>query len=211
MYQRPRIKLLFSRRTYDTLADYAQNTHDGIDGNANYGTPPSLSTYQGLIDALRDAITAWGTIHNRGSRGDHENLLVARTNLEVGIMQMAAYCESATPYDAAALTNAGWEIKNISSPAQPLPAPANLRQIVRANLAQGLAKIKCNLVKGAKAYIFSREAVAPETAPVYYNSSNTEVIISDLIDGQLYRFRVAALGGAGMGATSDVCEVRVTS
>src|SRR5205814_8449028 len=121
------IKLNLRRLSHQQVLDLANSVVVALTAAvATYAVPnPALAGVSTDATALSDAITAWGPKGNRGSRLDHINLLVARTQVELDLTMLSEYAMNTTPYDLAALATTGFALKKTKTPQGILEAPQN--------------------------------------------------------------------------------------
>src|SRR5437016_6111911 len=98
---KPIIKLNLKKLTPSGVLTLANTVGTSLAAaSAVYVTPfPALASLTTAATALDTAITAWGTVHNRGSHQAHINMLDARATVELLLTQLANYCMDTTPYD----------------------------------------------------------------------------------------------------------------
>src|SRR3569832_2760312 len=93
------ISLNASQYSFTGLAGFAQVIHDGFVAEvADYATPkPTMPVFQGDIDALNTAITAWGVKGNRGSHSDYVTLVAAQQVVINDLRMLADYAQNTQP------------------------------------------------------------------------------------------------------------------
>src|SRR5690242_18424636 len=87
------------RVSYTDLQLNSQKVHDGfVTLVADYPTPnPTMIVYQDDIDALKDAILAWGPKGARGSRAQHLVLINVAEKVRDDYRQLAQYAMNTKP------------------------------------------------------------------------------------------------------------------
>lgn len=216
---RPAIRL--ARLSNNGIIVVCQAMHDAIlAAVAVFASPPvSMATFQTNIDAMAAAVQAYGVKGVRGSKQQHTDVLVARTQLKA---------------DATALCNYGADVSrtNSSDPTvqkanmalgrirakngfqkQPINgSPRNARQLLKKAL-HGTGKVYCR---------WQRPAISGETAPPKGYNIEYSITGSPAGPWQLVRsttacnmtiqatnaaftwYRVRALNSRGDGGYSDV-------
>jgi hypothetical protein len=68
MLSKPTISLKLAEKTDGELLTFSNTIAAGLNGNLNYTTPsPTLIDFGSDITDFSDALTAWGSVGNRGS------------------------------------------------------------------------------------------------------------------------------------------------
>ena len=118
------------------------------------------------------------------------------------ITARANNCEAVTPTDLAALQSTGFPLRSASTPVGELPAPGDLRATARKE--EGQIDLRCDTVAGANSYEWQFRPHADNGAGQAIKASTTrKIVATNLTPGQLYAFRVRAIGAAGPGTWSD--------
>ena len=121
--------------------------------------------------------------------------------------QLAAASEGVT-MEAAELESGGWELRGAAVPVGPLAAPENLSASY-GDMA-GSSDLQWDPTRGASSYIgeCATSAAGPWTR--FYEGTKSRCSATGLTSGQLYYFRVAAVGPNGPGPWSDIAEKRAS-
>jgi len=167
------------------------------EGVALFPTPdPTVPVYQAAHDALVDGLLLIGTLESQlqAARNGLPGLVAAlRLNMEA----RAAYVEKTTGGDPAKIPVSGFAVA--ATPGQaigPLPAPSGLK--AEMGDYPETCKVKCDAVKGAHMYVY--EVRLHEDGQEWRQaklSTKSREIISGLVSGKVYAFRMAVIGAAG--------------
>ena len=201
-----KIALGLAKRAVDSLLPLAQNIISSMTGNANYTTP---------IPPLADV-----TAKRTGLLNKHAEVLALSTQLgsaqvemrmlmdELGQMlsDLGGYAESVTSGDRAKLESGGFPIARVPQPIGPLPAPASLAS--STGVMEGTALCRWKAVRGAKSYVAECASAPAGPWTEFYTGTKPRCTAAGLTSGQIYFFRVAAVGAAGQGPWSDISEKR---
>jgi hypothetical protein len=173
-------------------------------GNTSYPaatrvpTDAQVQTAQDDLEAANAAVDAteiaWKmAIQGRDQKEDAwDTVITARAN----------NCEAVTPTDLAALQSTGFPLRSASTPVGELPAPGDLRATARTE--EGQIDLRCDTVAGANSYEWQFRPHADNGAWQAIKASTTrKIVATNLTPGQLYAFRVRAIGAAGPGTWSD--------
>lgn len=131
----------------------------------------------------------------------------ARSDAEDAARALASASEGETT-DAAELQSGGWHLRDPSTPIGPLPAPQNLSGT--GGDLEGEADLHWEPVYGRDTYIAecSTSATGPWTQ--FYVGNTSSCTATGLVSGQMYYFRVRAVGPLGPGPWSDIAQKRAT-
>jgi hypothetical protein len=119
-----------------------------------------------------------------------------------------AYIQSASAGQENKILSAGVEVADAPSPVGQLPAPANLR--ATGGDLEGEADLSWDPVPGRDTYIAECASAATGPWNQIYVGKRSSCTTSDLSSGQMYYFRVRAVGAAGPGPWSDIAHKRAT-
>jgi hypothetical protein len=120
----------------------------------------------------------------------------ARAALDLILTQRGSYVDLVANGDPNVILSSGFQLRANPTPVGDLAAPANLS--VELNDTPGLMLLTWEGVEKARAYNLQ---ISPASTPArtwapLLTSSTTKTRLDDLKLGQLYAFRVAAVGGA---------------
>jgi hypothetical protein len=211
------IKLLLYSMGFDALRSFAQTIHDGFVANiADYATPvPVLPAFQTDIDALADAISAWGTPGARGSHADHVALIDAANVVRDDLRRLADYAQNAQPDNPTSWGAVGFPIKRPKSVPQALQMVQDLRNFVSREIPAGFIRLKWKRPldtdsSDVKGYIIQHNSsnVQPEingsqgVVNVVAIVPNTSIQFQPPYTGANY-FWVTPFNSVGYGVSSD--------
>jgi hypothetical protein len=139
------------------------------------------------------------------------NQRVVVNNLQVtaeNAYRQAGSAAEGVTMDEAQLTGGGWDVRGAPVPVGPLSAPHNLSATFGD--MPGSSDLNWDPVRGAASYIV--ECAISPTGPWTrtYEGTKSSCTASGLTSGQLYYFRVIAVGTAGHSAPSDIAEKRAS-
>ncbi|MEY4916587.1 MAG: hypothetical protein RL616_500, partial [Verrucomicrobiota bacterium] len=147
--------------------------------------------------ALQAAIVAQAAAKEKTSLKD-----AARDLLEAGLRARGNYVENKSGGAEAVILSAALPVKNTPAPVGELPAPVDF--LATMGSLEGQIKLKWKRVRGAASYIVQ---VSPHATPRVWTlaavSPNARAAVSGLTGGEMFAFRVAAVGLAGQGGWSD--------
>ncbi|MGB4776389.1 MAG: fibronectin type III domain-containing protein [Daejeonella sp.] len=172
----------------DFLVDAGQIKFS-MTGNANFPDPnPSLDEIQEGIDEYSAALDNMG--NGTGATLIKEE---KRAKLEKKLKKLGLYVESAADGNAVIAESSGFKLRDKGSPVGVL-AKAYLKVV--PGPAKGSLHLSVDKVRGAKMYQFEYK-LSSDTSNDSWKivvNSQTSVVISNLVSGEEYVFRVAGLG-----------------
>jgi hypothetical protein len=110
--------------------------------------------------------------------------------------------------DEAALLSGGWHLRDAPTPIGELPAPQNLR--ATGGDLEGENDLQWDPVYGRDTYIADCSADAAGPWTQFYVGKKSSCTATGLVPGQLYWFRVRAVGPLGAGPWSDIAQKRAS-
>ncbi len=186
------------------MADKGDYVVSKMQGNASFPTPvPTMPVVIAAIAKLRT------TIKNAQS-GAHDAITarkLATVDLRLLLAALALYVNSTSGSDLNMALSSGFEQVQKPKPVT-LEAPAKVQAKVSA--FQSCVDMRWKSVPGALMYQVYITEGDPATATWTKagTSSRADMRASGLVSGKLYSFRVAALGAAGEGPTSEIVSSR---
>ena len=173
-----------------------------VTGNPHFGTPnPTLTALQALLTTATDAVNAYDATRQSLTmlRTDREDAMEA---LKEGLRALAGYVASASNGDATIILSSGMNVRQDPAPIGLPAAPQNLSAQFGAN--DGTSVLDWESVRGGRSYLVecATNALGPWTQVAL--TTDTQTLVTNLISGTKYYYRVRALGAAGLGPWSDL-------
>lgn len=131
----------------------------------------------------------------------------ARGDVESAIRALAKSSEGETA-DAAALQSGGWHLVEPPAPVGPMPAPQNLT--ATGGDLEGEVDMQWEPTTGRDAYLGEWAADPNGPWTQFYVGTKSSCTASGLNPGQMYYFRVRAVGPLGPGPWSDLAQKRAS-
>lgn len=213
---KPTIANNLQRLSFQGLVDYARIIIAALTGNALYAAPnPTLIDMGTSADDCQAAITAWGPVGNRGSHAQYVALVLAANALKQNLVQLAEYCQNTTPYDLAALSTTGFNLRDANTPQGVLQAPVGAHKFISPDLTIQQNKLLWKKPLGVtvnsnvKVYNIYR-GITPVYADAALIGSATKRSYIDTpsitpAPAKVY-YWVAGVNNAGVGVPSNVVE-----
>lgn len=166
-------------------------------GNPDFPVPvPDLAN-------VSTAVSELGTAHQAAldkgltAKADQRAKNVVLNDL---LRQLRDYVNGVAQGDETLVLSSGFEASKIPAPIGPMPQVVNL--LGKGGDGDGSVKLRWKSVYGAKNYVVQQGVDAATMVPIAYPSAATTVV-TGLVIGNFYWFRVAANGAAGLGPFSD--------
>lgn len=195
-------KLDLRNKTDTELVAYAQAHVAAMTGNANYATPtPDTAAFAAQITAFNDAITEANTAQQAAQTKTAEKL-GQRSLMEQALTQRGNYVETTSGGDEAKILSAGFDVRSAPTPPAAPTVPANLTATMGDH--EGEIDLQWAPPKGAKSYIVECSTYAvPRTWQQVKIVTRSSLTVPDLTPGEVYAFRIKAIGGGGESDWSD--------
>lgn len=171
--------------------------------NANFPSPsPPLTEITSVLDELGEAFSlvqsAKSEVATRVVNQDH-----VEARVDQALTQLAGYVESVAGKNEALITSAGMEAKAPPS----TPTLPGVPQAVTANAGEhdGEINLFWKTVPNARSYTIEA-SLDPATATGWMHlgiATSAGKVISNLMSGKRYWFRVAAIGAGGQSGWSE--------
>ncbi|MBK7943926.1 MAG: fibronectin type III domain-containing protein [Flavobacteriales bacterium] len=178
-----------------------------LTNNVAFTTPnPTLAAMTAATDKLEAAIDRYNFSRSRLDKQDRDEAFVSLKTMRA---DLGAYVQTTSAGDADLITSAGFKMEKARQPIGQLPAPPNVRALVRPY--PGSLELRFGGVKGRlsyKTYICMGDPKVEANWQLHSVTGKTRVIIDGLQSDQVYYFRVAALGAAGLSPMSDVSSAK---
>lgn len=193
--QGAKVRLDLFRRSDLNLAQFSQEHVTAMTGNANFPTPtPSAPDFLAGLSAFQAAVSAAeaARVAAREATAVKDE---ARALLELLLNQRGNYVQSASNGNGPVILSSGFPLKNPPSPVGILPAPINL--LIELNGTPGVMLLSWRHVAYARSYIIQCSVANTMTRDwqPFKTSSVAKLRIEGLTLGQVYAFRIAAVGG----------------
>lgn len=200
----------------------AQVLHNLMLANAaTFTTPPlTMIDFQNDIDALQDAITAWGVKGNRGSHASKTNKDRAASTVSNDLAALSSYAQQVARLSPVTTTDVYGQIatilsggvavrrrgrlnkpiaRNITLPSDTLSAPINLRAPYSKHTLSGQARLRWGKVKGASGYNVYRIDIVDALPVITHVATTTAGFYSETIGaGTSKTFFVQTIGNTGV-------------
>jgi hypothetical protein len=203
------VKLALKEQSALEKAELA--TRVGIALVSNEGTfpepPVAGADLMDLATALQAAMTEVGTART----ALRENLAAQRaaeSAVDAALATDARYVQSISGGAESVIALAGMAVAKAKSRVGLMAAPEKLK--ASAGLFPGEAVLRWRGVRGASSYVAEiRRGTEPGAWRLAGVAGRTKISVEDLTKGELYLFRVAAIGAAGQGPWSEEAEMIV--
>lgn len=165
-----------------------------------------LAPFNTAVDDLETANTTYNTTVQLASEQFTERDAM-RALAEEAIRALASASEGETT-DSAELLSGGWHLREPPMPIGDMPAPQNL--VATGGDMEGEADLQWDPVYGRNAYVgeCSESATGPWTQ--FYVGAKSSCTATGMDPGELYYFRVRAVGPLGPGPWSDIAHKRAS-
>lgn len=163
---------------------------------AVYATPePSVAAFQTSHDALQAAVTKVTTLEAQLDAARTAELAAAEAH-KGQIRLRATYIQLTSKGDPIKIELTGFSVRSERAPVGEMPAPVNF--LAQMGSMRGSVKLKCKPVKGSSSYVWEwREHVDGSAWQSGGITTAARTVMTGLVSGKEYAFRVAAVGAAG--------------
>jgi hypothetical protein len=197
------VKLGHSQVTFVALVDKSRTNLKMLSGNAAFPTPnPTLAAFGAATDRLDKAVQAYDFSRSRLDKEDRD---IAFVELKGMRADLGGYVQTTSAGDQELITSAGFETEKARQPIGLLPAPPDVRAVVRPY--PGSLEVRFGGVKGRLGYqlfICSGDPKVESNWQLNTTTGKTRVVVDGLESNAMYFFRVVALGAAGVSPVSNV-------
>ena len=195
-------KLNLREKSDSDLLNYARQHIAAMTGNANFATPsPTAAVFLTTTDAYETALLD----SNAAQQSARQKTTIkdtARTTLEASLSQRGGYVDSASGGDEQKILSSGLGVRGKAEAIGAMPAPIDF--LATQGDHEGEIDLTWSRVRGAKSYMVQQSAnVTPRVWQQAMVSPRSSATVKGLTSGQVYAFRVAAVGAAGDGPWSD--------
>ncbi len=201
------VKLGYSRLTPAALVEKGRNHVEKLTGNASFTLPAGFLT--SLTDACDALEAANFQVLSNGGRTDTllRNERVA--DLKLLIKEAAGYVQAQCGDDVEKVNSAGFEVKRAPQPAGIPVAPQDLR--VEQTSLPGQLKVRWEGVPARIYYVVwvtTGDPTLEEGWTLLVQTTKNSHLITGLLEGKTYSYRVNAVGTAGAGPVSDYASAK---
>ena len=201
------VKLGHTQVTYTALVDKSRTNNTMLTGNAAFPTPnPTLVAFATATDRLDKAIQNYDFSR---SRLDREERDLAFAELKAMRADLGGYVQTTSTGDQELITSAGFETEKARQPIGQLPAPADVRALVRPY--PGSLEVRWKGVKGRLSYqlfLCSGDPKVEANWQLHATTGKNRLMVDALDSNVTYFFRAVALGAAGFSPVSDVASAK---
>lgn len=193
--QGAKVKLDLRTRPDPALAQFSLDHIAAMTGNANFPTPtPTAPDFLAALTAFQTAYSAAETAKAAAKQAVAEKD-EARAYLELLLTQRGNYVQIASYGNAPVILSAAFPVANPRTPVGELAPPVNLLLVL--NGTPGVMHLSWAGVPYARSYVIQcspANTMEREWTP-FKMSTMTKLKIDGLTLGQVYAFRIAAVGG----------------
>lgn len=201
------VKLGHSQVTFVALVDKSRTNITKLTGNADFPTPnPKLTDFGLAADRLDSAIQAYDFSRSRQDKDERD---LAFAELKTMRADLGGYVQTTSAGDKELITSAGFETEKSRQPMGQLPAPTDVRAVVRPY--PGSLEVRFGGVKGRlsyKLYICKGDPLLEANWELNTVTGKNRVVVDGLESDATYFFRVVAVGAAGLSPVSDVATAK---
>lgn len=201
----PRVGI--DRITPTALVEKGRNHVTMLTGNAAFPTPtPTTAALGTACDALDDANQIYD--FNRG-KTEKETRDAAFKVLKEMVRELAGYVQAHCNNQKDLIVSTGFDVRRLSEPLGPLPAPGNVRALVTPY--PGRLELRWNGVRGRSLYAVEMTDTDPLNAAGWaplVNTGKNRYTVEGLTSNTVYSFRVTTLGAAGASPVSDIASAK---
>ena len=201
------VKLGHTQVTFVALVDKSRTNITKLTGNADFPTPnPKLTDFGLAADRLDSAIQAYDFSRSRQDKDERD---LAFAELKTMRADLGGYVQTTSAGDKELITSAGFETEKSRQPMGQLPAPTDVRAVVRPY--PGSLEVRFGGVKGRlsyKLYICKGDPLLEANWELNTVTGKNRVVVDGLESDATYFFRVVAVGAAGLSPVSDVATAK---
>ena len=202
-------KIKFDHTSLDTPAFITRmrEISTALTGNPVFAAlAPRLPTFNTVVDTLETGNTTYNATVQLADQQLTERDM-ERAAAEDAARVLASASEAET-IDEADLLSGGWHLTSPPTPPGPMPAPQNLT--ATGGDLEGEVDMQWEPVTGRDTYLadWAADPMWPWTQ--LYVGTKSSCTASGLNPGQMYYFRVRAVGPLGPGPWSDIAQKRAS-
>lgn len=188
-----RVIINFSPNRYNDsdLVVKSNTVADEMTDNPNFVNPSPTPA------SIKGAAADFLFYTQKATGGSHEDVAFKRQKrkrLEDLLQHLAIYVNQTAKGDEAMLISSGFDLIKKPEPAKALPAPEKLK--IKPGKSKGSLQLSCSSVAGARVYGFEYRLTDRESENDWARVDSTKhnVLVTGLISGKQYAFRVLAIG-----------------
>jgi hypothetical protein len=190
----------------DSLLKLTNKLITRMTGNANFADPqPALAA----IEAKRDELALLITEAEEGGKRDRVARDICAKELKGMLRILASYVSMTAAGDANIILSSGFGIRNEAEPPTAPTTPAALKAIRSSK--SGEVEVDWESVENAASYRVMMTTTDPGSPSTEWTSvaitTRSKAVINNLTMGQLYWFKVQAVGSAGISGYCDPAMV----
>ena len=202
-----KIKLDHTGLGHPAFVGRMREVRTALTGNPPFAPlAPRLPGFVTVVEALETSNTTYTATVQLADQQLTE-LNTARDVAEAAVAALASASEAETTDDAELLSG-GWHLVEPPTPPSPMPAPENLT--ATGGDLEGEVDMQWEPVTGRDTYLaeWAADPVGPWTQ--FYVGTKSSCTAGGLNPGQMYYFRVRAVGPLGPGPWSDIAQKRAS-
>lgn len=193
--EKAKVKMGLNEMKDPDMMTYIENHIEMMTGNALYPTPsPPAADFLAQFTTYRNALAAMDaakTIYDNALA-----ILKAQRKLMIVMMnRRAGYVLDASNGNSQAIISSGLGVQSARTPTTFLPAPMNLR--IELNGEAGLVKVRWDAVSEARNYVLQYRLENEVSEWQQMTNTTRTSLLTNLVVGKTYSFRVAACGVPG--------------
>jgi hypothetical protein len=183
----------------------AKHIIKAMTGNPHFPSPiPSLADVDIAADALDNAQIALD-----GSKLKTVQRNAAEAILDSLMSSLQGYVDAASRQDKAKILSAGFDVRDPRTKPAILACPTELG--ASSTKMEGEVKLDWKAIKKKNFYIVeAAQAIEGSTYKIVAQPTKSSVVVSGLVPGERYRFRISVVNGAGASAPSEEIVCRTT-
>jgi hypothetical protein len=190
--KKPRVKFDYSKLSDPNLLVFSQSVVASMTLSVSIFTDPNPS-----IDTVGIAVDKYATALSKAAMRDKVAVSIkedTRKELALLLAKLAAYVNNVSGGDETKLQASGFLLVKTPETNPPIDAPQNMQVLPGTN--HGEIAISIDRVKGALCYNFqvTPAPLTPNSVWETLPSTIRKVVFENLVIGQIYWFRVVAIG-----------------
>lgn len=202
-----RIKLDLNGIKVTELIEKGEQVGTAMDGNS------SFASIAAKVTAFKTAVTELETrqqAYLAAKQTLDQKITLRDEQVEIveNLFRQLASASEGVSMEAAVLQSGGWQLRGAPEPAGPMTAPENLA--ATGGDLEGTSDLEWDPVRGAGSYVAECSETSNGPWQQFYMGTKSSCTATDLVSGQMYYFRVRAVGPGGPGPWSDIAHKRAS-